>query len=80
MKTTVELPDELLRRAKAAAALRGESMKALLTRALHDHLRGSAPGPEGWREAFGKAQPEQVAEVDAAVAEVFESVDPGSWT
>ena len=29
MKTTIDLPDELFRRAKAIAALRGESLKQL---------------------------------------------------
>lgn len=31
MRTTIELPDELLRRTKAAAALRGVKMKDLIT-------------------------------------------------
>lgn len=34
MRTTVELPPALFRRAKARAAARGESLKALLTRAV----------------------------------------------
>ena len=77
MKTTIELPDELLRRAKAAAAPRGESMKELLTRALRDHLDGPPPGREGWRQVYGKARPDQVAEVDAAVAD--DGVERRGW-
>lgn len=34
MRTTVDLPDELMRAAKARAATRGESLKELLTRAV----------------------------------------------
>lgn len=34
MRTTVELPPDLMRRAKAKAAARGESLKTLLTRAV----------------------------------------------
>ena len=34
MRTTVELPPELFRKAKARAAARGESLKTLLTRAV----------------------------------------------
>lgn len=34
MKTTVELPDELFRRAKAAAALRGRKLKDLVEEGL----------------------------------------------
>ena len=32
MKTTIEIPDELYRQTKATAALRGESVKDLVTR------------------------------------------------
>lgn len=38
MRTTVELPPDLLRRAKARAAARGESLKTLLTRAVAAEL------------------------------------------
>lgn len=34
MRTTVDLPDELMRAAKARAATRGESLKDLVTRAV----------------------------------------------
>ena len=34
MKTTIELPDELYRRAKAAAALRGRKLKDLVEEGL----------------------------------------------
>lgn len=44
MRTTVVLPDELLRTAKAAAAARGESLKEFLTRAV-SHELGSAAQP-----------------------------------
>ena len=38
MRTTVELPPELMREAKARAAARGESLKTLLTRAVATEL------------------------------------------
>ena len=34
MKTTIEMPDELFRKAKAVAALRGQSMKDFITQLL----------------------------------------------
>ena len=48
MRTTVELPRELLRRAKACAAERGETLKTLLTRAVATELgrTGAAEPPE----------------------------------
>jgi hypothetical protein len=42
MRTTVELPPELLKQAKAQAAARGESLKALFTRAVTTELGKSA--------------------------------------
>jgi hypothetical protein len=38
MKTTIEIPDDLFRRIKATAALRGESLKDFITGALRDCL------------------------------------------
>jgi Arc/MetJ family transcription regulator len=82
MKTTVDIPDELFRRSKAMAALRGESLKEFVTLALRAHLevqgtRASEPG--GWRAVFGKARPSEVEEIDAVVAEEFESVGADEW-
>lgn len=42
MKTTLELSDELLMEAKALAARRRTTLKALFTRALERELRGEA--------------------------------------
>ena len=42
MKTTVEIPDKLMRAAKAMAARRGTTLKAILTHALEREL--SEPG------------------------------------
>ena len=42
MRTTLDLEDQLLRRAKAAAAARGESLSRFLEAALRDRLRALA--------------------------------------
>jgi hypothetical protein len=42
MRTTVDLPTPLFRRAKARAAARGETLRALLTRAVEAEV-GAAP-------------------------------------
>ena len=41
MKTTIDLPDELLRRVKAKAALDGMKLKDLITRYVEQGLRGT---------------------------------------
>jgi len=82
MKTTLEIPDDLFRRTKATAALRGESLKQFVAEALRTHVERQAPGdesPSGWRRVFGKARPEEVEEITAIVAEDLERVDPEEW-
>src|SRR5260370_39069555 len=58
MKTTLELPDQLFRKAKATAAERGQSLKEFVTEALRDKLllgtgRARADDPERM-QGFGK--------------------------
>jgi hypothetical protein len=43
MRTIVDLPDDLYRRAKAEAALRGRNLKYLVEEGLRQVLRGSEP-------------------------------------
>ena len=43
MRTTIEIPDDLFRRAKATAALRGSSMKDLVIRALEREFAKQTP-------------------------------------
>jgi Arc/MetJ family transcription regulator len=42
MRTTIDLPDELFRQAKARAALDGMRLKDLITRFVEQGLRGGA--------------------------------------
>lgn len=82
MKTTLEIPDELFRQAKATAALRGESLKELVTRALVDLLDRrplETASPRGWRRVFGKASRKAVAQVDSVVAAELERIEPEDW-
>jgi hypothetical protein len=82
MKTTLEIPDDLFRQAKATASLRGESLKDFFTEALQTHLERQTSGAsarQGWRSVFGQARREQVEPVEAVIAEEFEQVDLDSW-
>jgi nitroimidazol reductase NimA-like FMN-containing flavoprotein (pyridoxamine 5'-phosphate oxidase superfamily) len=82
VKTTLEIPDDLFRRTKSVAALRGESLKEFVTEALEAHLEqqaGGASSPRGWRSVFGQARPEEVESVDAVIAEELERVEPDEW-
>ena len=82
MKTTIEIPDELFRRSKATAALRGESLKEFVTQAIRERLArqgGVGPTSRGWRSVFGRASQQAVNGVDAVVAAELETVDPDDW-
>ena len=52
MRTTVDIPDELLRRAKSEAALRGRKLKDL----VEEGLRIVLASPAGAIEPTGKPQ------------------------
>ena len=82
MKTTIEIPDELFKKAKATAALQGESLRKLICDALETRL-ASLPRPQteptGWRSVFGLAEPKSVASVDGLIAADLESVDSSEW-
>jgi hypothetical protein len=55
MKTTLEIPDAIFRRAKTAAAERGIPFRALVSEALADKLRVEADrNSKPWMKTFGK--------------------------
>ena len=83
MKTTLELPDPLFRRAKATAAARGQSLKDFVTEALREKLApasGAAASPEEpeWMRGFGKLRQlrKETARVQAIIEEEFEVIEP----
>ena len=82
MKTTIEIPDELFRKAKATAAIRGESLKELIREALETSL-AAVPPPHadrsGWRSVFGLAEPKSVEGVNRIVSAEFEQIDSSEW-
>jgi hypothetical protein len=82
MKTTLELPDQLFRKAKATAAERGQSLKEFVTEALHDKLlpgsgRARADEPE-WMQGFGKLKRlhKETVRVQSVIDEEFEVIEP----
>lgn len=50
MKTTIELPDEIFRKAKVAAAEQHTTLKELITQALENHLGKPSPSEEKKRQ------------------------------
>ncbi|HEX4076587.1 MAG TPA: hypothetical protein VHX49_14390 [Candidatus Acidoferrales bacterium] len=55
MKTTLEIPDDVFRRAKSAAAERGIPLRELVTEAVKDKLdKRSKTNAKPWMAGFGK--------------------------
>jgi len=82
MKTTIELPDPLFRKAKATAAERGETLKEFVTAALQEKLaasaaRGRAREPE-WMQGFGKLRQlrKETERIQRRIDEAFEVIEP----
>ena len=82
MKTTIEIPDPLFRKAKSKAAERGQTLKELVTEALQDKLAANTgkarPGEPEWMQGFGKLRRlrKETARIQARIDEAFEVIKP----
>jgi hypothetical protein len=91
MKTTVEIPDALFRKAKATAAERGVSLKGLLTDAVREYLNRSgdssksklsAPAPPPvWMSAFGGLRNlhKETKRINRVLEQEFERIEEDQW-
>jgi hypothetical protein len=82
MKTTLEVPDAVFRRAKATAAQRGQTLGAFVTEALRDKLAGRsalrhAALPACMR-GFGalRSLRHETARIQRAIDREFEVIEP----
>lgn len=76
MRTSIDLPDQVFRRLKATAALRGMSMKTLITTALERELREAHPTAAD--EPFPvvrSANPGSLHLTSERIAEILEAED-----
>ena len=85
MKTTIEIPDEIFRKAKIVAASRNQTLRSLFTEALEFRLRQSAPpsrrsNPDEppWMAGFGRLADlsAENRRILAVIEEEFETIDP----
>jgi hypothetical protein len=79
VKTTLEIPDAIFRRAKSIAAERGIPLREFVTEAVKDKLsdRGKATD-KPWMAAFGKLRRlhKETARINRTIEEEFEHIDP----
>jgi len=82
VKTTIEIPDPLFRRAKARAAERGQPLRQLVAEALQEKLAAkTGPNPSAepaWMQGFGKLRQlaTETRRIQARVDGAFEVVEP----
>jgi len=78
MKTTLEIPDAIFRRAKAAAAERGVPFRALVSEALANQLRAqSNTDNKPWMKTFGKLRHlhKETARINRIIEEEFDQIE-----
>ena len=82
MKTTLDVPDRLYRQIKARAALKGQTIKSFFLDAIRAKLvaeQNEKSAPTGWRSVFGKANPDDVADVQRLIDDEFSRVLAEDW-
>lgn len=82
MKTTLEIPDSIFRRAKATAAERGIPLRLFITEAVEDKLKaGTAGGEKPWLRIAGKLRHlhKETARINTLIEEEFETIEPEDW-
>jgi hypothetical protein len=86
VKTTLEIPDALFRRAKSTAAEQGQTLKELVTEALREKLAGGAGRTGGsdpeWMQGFGSLRRlrKETRKIQARIDEAFEIIEPEDRT
>jgi hypothetical protein len=78
MKTTLEIPDPIFRRAKSVAAERGIPFREFVTEAVRDKLATEAKAAEQpWMTAFGKLRHlrKEMAKINRLIEEEFEQIE-----
>jgi len=81
MKTTIEIPDPLFRKAKSRAAERGQSLKDFVADALQARLAADAEGVHSvqpqWMDGFGKLRRlrKETSRIQGVIDEEFEVIE-----
>jgi hypothetical protein len=81
MKTTLEFPDPVFRKAKAEAAQRGIPLRQFVTEAVQEKLAAARPADKPWMKALGGLRHlhEENVRIQKLIDEEFEKIDPEDW-
>jgi len=78
MKTALEIPDKIFRRAKSKAAERGMSLRQFIVEAVEEKLKTDPRGEQKpWMKHLGKLRSlrKETARINKVIEEAFEKVD-----
>ncbi len=80
MKTTLEIPDFLFRRAKSVAAERGIPLRQFVTEAVQEKLKTTSQ-EKPWMKHLGKLKHsgKERKQIEKRVEETFERIDREIW-
>jgi hypothetical protein len=81
MKTTLEIPDALFRRAKSAAAEQGIPFRELVSDALAEKLRVQGRKAKPWLKSFGKLRSlrKESASIRHTIEQEFGKIELRDW-
>lgn len=82
MKTTLEIPDAVFRRAKSKSAERGIPLRQFVTEAVEEKLqKSSRNGRKPWMKHVGKLKDlhKETERISKIIEGEFEQIDPEMW-
>lgn len=82
MKTTLEIPDPIFRRAKSVAAQRGVALRVFVTEAVEEKLASTTNKEQKpWVRLAGglKHLHKETARINEIMKREFEQIEPEDW-
>jgi hypothetical protein len=82
MKTTLEIPDTVFRKAKAKAAEQGIPLRQFVTEAVEERLKATTvPEDKPWMQMVGGLRHlrKETARIMKIIDEEFETIEPEDW-
>ena len=82
MKTTIEIPDAIFRKAKSKAAEQGIPLRQFVTEAVAARLQNTSPNnPKPWMKHVGKLKDlhQETLRINKIIEDASENIDPEMW-
>jgi hypothetical protein len=78
MKTTLEIPDSIFKKAKAKAAEQGVPLRQFVTEAVEAKLSAPDPDSKPWMKMVGGLRHlrKETARINKLIEEEFEKIEP----